>query len=335
MIEENNKDPLPDVVPVGMVSRSRYNFLILVNALLVSLILAAAVVLRPWHPPPALPHVPFPTESPVAEVNGETVPYEEFERATRVLHGPRVLQSLVDEALIEQQAKAQGVTLDDTQQRVLSTYLGGVQTEMTEVQGRELRAQFLAQNLLLKGISEARLHQVYDLYRDDLTEYKLWYVALPDEGRASAFVHAMADGVSFEAATRRYAVDAFEDTSGMLGYLSAAEIRNRFGADVLAAVRRLAPGEMSLPIHKPLGVEIVKLAAIRASYQELRPAVQAMIATAGHNMLLYRLRRAADIRSPFLIVGKLTGPSKGVSSPAPVQSASPVTEQSTARPARP
>ena len=265
---------------------------------------AAAGLLRPAHPGPALP------DGAVATVNGTPVRAAEYERAVGALAADRrtplgdverrfVLDRLVDEELLVQRALELGLVRSDA--RVRSDLVAALVDSVTaDASQREPDA--------------AELRAFYDANRDwfaqpgRLRVRQLAVAGAPSRDDAAALVRAQ------DAARRLRAGEPFADVARALGdpivapvpddLLPPAKLTQYLGASAAAAASALAPGAVSEPLRAAGGWSVLVLAEREPEstppFEAVAEQVRAELRRRSGDLELRRyieeLRRRAEIR---------------------------------------
>ncbi len=238
-----------------------------------------------------------------ATVNGQPIMEAEMEHDLRLRYGPDVLETLVEDVVVEQEAARQHVTLDDPQsQRFLQRYRTAMEEKESDFQDRELRVQLLLRKLVLRTVTDAERRDVYDNFKDELAEYELFHIVVFDPIDAAVISKGLKAGQSFDLLADRYSEDlATRRSGGRLGYMTLPDISARFGEQAEQAVVRLSPGGVTRPMPTAAGLDIFKVGQIHRSYDELKPAIDELLASARSEDMLYRLRSTAHVISPYTI----------------------------------
>ena len=239
-----------------------------------------------------------------ATVNDEKIMAPEFDSAMRLVCGPLVLQRLVEHRVIWQEAKKQNLTLEDGELKEFVEALDKqtTQPEMKKVLENELRARLLSRKLILKDVSDAKKHEVYDHFKDDLVQYELFDILVANREEADNVVTSLKQGTKFDSLAVSSSFDQRSKLEGgRLGFLTLPTIKDTFGTEVAEAVGALKQGQVSSPIAAEGGVFLIlKLGKTRSSYEDLKTSVEDVLVEAGRATLMYRLLSSAHITSPYL-----------------------------------
>ncbi|MGH6944103.1 MAG: peptidylprolyl isomerase [Geminicoccaceae bacterium] len=196
---------------------------------------------------------------------------------------PQVLRSLVEETLQMQEAKRLDITVDDSEiqqalqsiaernhmttdslHRLLSsngvnfdTLLRQIRAQIAWVKviNRQVRPKVnVTVDQLEMAVQEARASQ-------GQPEYLLSEIVLPVDSPdqadkvaadATRLVQTLREGASFDALARQVSAASSAERGGDLGWVSASAIPN----ELLTALERLRPGEISDPIGSPIGFHV-------------------------------------------------------------------------------
>jgi parvulin-like peptidyl-prolyl isomerase len=196
----------------------------------------------------------------VAKVGDEVITVQELSSALAVLHqgaataadaraGKKefagVLDRMIEVRLLLQEAEAMGIAELPEFQQAMKDF------------GEETK-RVLLQRHVLKG-ARADPKEVDRLYREAAREWKLRSVLFAKESDAKTLQPALAEAKSFDVAARQLV--AAKKAKG--GAEAAFFPRDQMLPEVLEAVRKLTPGQVSAPIRVSEGFAIVRLEAIR------------------------------------------------------------------------
>jgi hypothetical protein len=239
--------------------------------------------------------------NPAMIINGETVPMEEFITELKVLSGQQVLQHVLEQRLVLQEAKRQGIGADEAsiarQMKALSPQLDPMVRQSME---REMRYRDVFRKLLLAKVSESEKRLVYDLFREELANYELFGIFLANRADGQAVMSGLEFNAGFAALAARYSVHSTRAKGGAFGYMTMPQIRLWLGEDAVGQVAALQSGKHTGPFYTNQGLMVLKLGAVHKSYQSIKPAVEELIANAGKVALLNRLLQEGKVRSLYL-----------------------------------
>jgi len=220
---------------------------------------------------------PSPTPSPdevIARVNGEPVTASQLERAAAVAgflgegqSDDEVLEGLVEEALVAQEAARRGLEVpdDEVEARVAEVVeaVGGEpsldeQLRAAGLDQDDLRSRLrvvvageLLQDELFSDVkvTRAQARRFYDQNREAFTEpaaVRLGDIAVRTEAIAESVLVRIEEGQSFESAAGQFSADPeLQASRGMLGWVTVASIPEP-AREVVEGLRK---GEISRPVQ--------------------------------------------------------------------------------------
>jgi peptidyl-prolyl cis-trans isomerase SurA len=266
---------------------------------------------------------------------------------------PQVLRSLIEEALQTQEADRLGITVEDVEiQRALEniaqrnnmstddmrrfladsginfeTLLRQVRSQIAwvKVVAREIRPRVnVTVDQLALAMQEARQSQ-------GQPEYLLSEIVLPVDspdqaqrvaGDAQRLVQTLREGASFDSLARQVSVAASAERGGDLGWVPASSIPR----ELLGALERLRPGEVSEPIGSPVGYHVFWLRERRVAQAPVDEAAagieveltQILFPTdgAGPEMLAGLREQAAGLRAEMTDCGAMVAKAEELGAPA-------------------
>jgi peptidyl-prolyl cis-trans isomerase SurA len=266
---------------------------------------------------------------------------------------PQVLRSLIEEALQMQEADRLGITVEDVEmQRALEniaqrnnmstddmrrfladsginfeTLLRQVRAQIAwvKVVAREIRPRVnVTVDQLALAMQEARQSQ-------GQPEYLLSEIVLPVDspdqaprvaGDAQRLVQTLREGASFDSLARQVSVAASAEQGGDLGWVPAASIPR----ELLGALERLRPGEVSEPIGSPVGYHVFWLRERRVAQAPVDQAAAAIEVEltqilfptdgAGPEMLAGLREQAAGLRAEMTDCGAMVAKAEDLGAPA-------------------
>jgi parvulin-like peptidyl-prolyl isomerase len=158
----------------------------------------------------------------------------------------------------------------------------------------------LQRHLLLQDVEEKEKQEVFLMYQPQLVQYEISVILLPTRKDGKFVLTALADKVPFEKLASDLSVDPSKSQGGRLGLLNLPQIRRFLGDDAANQVKQMKPNTTSKIVTSPHGLLVIKLGQVRATYDQLKPAVENLIADSKRVSLAYRLGQSAKITSPFL-----------------------------------
>jgi hypothetical protein len=243
-----------------------------------------------------------------AVVNGEPVETAELENALKIDRGQVILQRLIIERAIAQDAKKQGITIDDRELKPYRAQIGSrfQDVGMRKVIEQDLRARLLLRKVLLKDVSEARRHKLYDLFQDELKEYDLYAAVTKTRPDAEKVIDGLDKAFSFETLSDTYETQTpLKRIHGHIGFLTRAGVQNIFGETGATVVEGLdEKGFSKQPLTIPnRGFLILRIDSIRSSYTDLRGKIEDLIVAANGPAYLHSLSQNAKVS----VLGSMNG----------------------------
>lgn len=234
-------------------------------------------------------------------VNDQSVSMAEFDGVLKLASGSQVLQGLVEERLIEQEAERRKLRLTPAEEADLEKAARKLpNADLAAVALRRARTALLEKRLLLQGVKDATLREIYDQFKPQLVQYELFIIVLASRKDGQHVARGLQDGVSFDILARDLSLDPSKAQGGRLGTLTLPQIERLLGQPVADAVRGLKPNSVSGTLFSNHGLVVVKLGKVLQSYEELKPSVEGLVAGSRRAELLTELLLAARVSSPFL-----------------------------------
>ena len=235
-----------------------------------------------------------------AIVNGETIASADFDSALKLDRGQIVLQRLITEQLVIQEAMREGVVLNDD---AMKPFRSQAEAHLKDpgarkVLERDMRVRLLLRKMLLKDVSEKHLNGLYDSFKDDLKQYDLYAIVTKSREDAAKVVSGLSSAFAFESLSDTYGAEPqLKRVRGHLGYLTPSSIRELFGEAGVGVVEDLdEKGFTKNPIRLSRGgFLILRVDHIRASYAELRPKIEDLIVQANAPAFLQKLEQKAKV----------------------------------------
>ena len=256
-------------------------------------------------------HRPAPPKPQAAvTVNDEAVSMETLQGQVLLASGPAVLRSLVEQKLIEQEAARQKVGLTPEETGLLEKSAQVIKDEGYRRAALEkARVMALARHLLLQGVTEAQIREVYDLYKPELTQYEIFAIVLVTRKAGRDLQRSLEDGVRFDILATNYSLDPSRKQGGKVGFLTLPQIRRSLGQEAADEVARLKSNQVGKMIYTPFGLTVLKVGQIKSDYKDLKPLAEALLAESRRTDLTFRLFQKAKVTSPFLDSGPDSLPS--------------------------
>lgn len=244
---------------------------------------------------------PAPKPEPAVTVNDEAVPMETLQGQVLLASGPAVLRGLVEQKLIEQEATRQKVALTAEETKELETAGKAIKDPVVRAAALEkARIGLLARHLLLQGVSEAQVREVYDLYKPELTQYEIFAIVLLTHKDGRDLQRSLEDGVHFDILAKNFSQDPSRKDGGKVGFLTLPQVRRSLGPAAADEVARLKPNQVGKMIYTPFGLTVLKVGQVKSDYKDLKPLAEALLAESKRTDLTFRLFEKAKIRSRFL-----------------------------------
>ena len=249
---------------------------------------------------------PVPGGSVVATVNGETIDQKELDQELNRLHGPEVLQALIDDRLISQAAKKDKIVVDEkdvqaqlddlkkTPQYAALLKAKGMTDADLEKYMRRLQE---LKKLILLDIPEQDKLKMYDQYKEQLEQAHLYDIVVDKKEDADKIVSQLKAGGDFEAMARENSKDeSSKNRGGDLNWVPRAAPID----PALAKVAFTIPiNEVSAPIQVKNGWAIIKVTGRKKSYDELKGFIEERLVDMQQLNYVQRLRLKADIKSKY------------------------------------
>jgi len=234
-------------------------------------------------------------------VNGEEVSMETLQGQVLLASGPAVLRGLVEQKLIEQEAVRQKITLSAQETQELEKSAQAIKDKSFRQAALEKgKLMLLARHLLLQGISEQQIREVYDLYKPELTQYELFAIVLLTHKDGRDLQRSLQDGVGFDILAKNFSIDPSRKTGGKVGFLTLPQIRRSLGQEAADEVARLKPNQVGKMIYTPFGLTVLKVGQVRSEYKDLKPLAEALLAESRRTDVTFRLFKDAKVSSPFM-----------------------------------
>lgn len=234
-------------------------------------------------------------------VNDEAVSMDTLQGQVLLASGPAVLRSLVEQKLIEQEAARQKVTLTPEENQELEKAAQTIKDKVYRQAALEKgKVMMLARHLLLQGVSEAQIREVYDLYKPELTQYEIFAIVLLTHKDGRDLQRSLQDGVGFDILAKNFSMDPSRKNGGKVGFLTLPQIRRSLGQEAADEVARLKPNQVGKMIYTPFGLTVLKVGQVKSAYKDLKPLAEGLLAESKRTDLTFRLFQKAKVVSPFM-----------------------------------
>lgn len=257
----------------------------------------------------------------VATVNGETIDQKELDVELNRLHGPEVLQQLIDDRLINQAAKKDKIAVDakevQTQLDELkkspqyAALLKAKGMTDTDLEKYILRLQELKKLILLE-IPEQEKLKMYDQYKEQLEQAHIYDILVEKKEDADKIVGQLKAGSDFEQIARENSRDeSSKNRGGDLGWvMRAAPLDPAFSKVAFT----ITVNEVSAPIQTKNGWAILKVTGRKKTYDELKGFIEDRLVDTRQGDYMRKLRLKADVKSKFdAVKAPVAAPSGSVS----------------------
>jgi len=210
----------------------------------------------------------------VATVDGEKILQTELDEALRSQYGAEMLNTLIDNKIIELEAKKEDITVSDDAikaeyDELVESYGGeDVLQETLDANGLtkdsvqdNIRMYLLTKNVIANSIdiSDEELKQYFEENKDDYNQQEqvaASHIFLEDEATAKEVETKLKAGEDFAELAKTYSIDT--DTSedgGDLGYISRGQMDEQFEEAAFA----LEKDEVSGVVQSAEGYHIIKV----------------------------------------------------------------------------
>lgn len=240
--------------------------------------------------------------TPEAVIGGEPISSTELNDALRLDRGIPILQRLVLEHAIIQEARKNKLSLDDADLKPYRAQMGEhiKDPALRRVAEQELVARLYLRLLLLKDSPTARLRELYDMFKDELTQYDLYAMVTTNKQQADKAVAALKANFPFPDQFEKFSNDRqFKKTRGHLGFLSLSQIAGSLGPDVAESVAKLDDSGLAPIFRGRNGFLVLKLGHVRSTFAELRTRVQDLIVEAGAPIYIATLEQNSKVSSRY------------------------------------
>lgn len=271
-------------------------------------------------PAPEVPEgTPTATMEPVAAiVNGVSIPLEEYERqvasyeASMVAVGQDpntpegkealkegrqwVLDVMIEQALIEQAAAAEGITVDDAE---VTATIDSLKQERGEDAFKEWLAtegmtlEEMRERLRREMVATRMVNRVVESVPTRAEHVHARHIVVSTEEEADRILSQLQAGGDFAALARAFSQDiSTRDLGGDLGFFPRGILTSE---EVEAAAFSLQPGQLSEVVESPLGYHIVQVVE-RVPDQEISPENLNALKNKTLSEWLDDLRSSADVQ---------------------------------------
>lgn len=208
----------------------------------------------------------------VAVVNGQKITESQWNKALQELAGKNVLNNLIDETLIQQKAKQEGVAVSDEEIKDrINQVISGYPSEEAFVQANNLTKErfrhlvtidLMASKVIEKSITPVTDQDIQKYYEEHPEEFqhpdqvKARHILVNTKEEADEIYARLAAGGDFAAIAKEKSQDfSSKDQGGELGYFSRGQMVPEFEE----AAFSLAVGELSKPVKTDYGWHIIQV----------------------------------------------------------------------------
>ncbi|MGJ7921140.1 peptidylprolyl isomerase [Neobacillus sp. LXY-4] len=215
-----------------------------------------------------------------AKVNGEMISKEELNQVLNDQYGEEVLDSLISEKLIEQEAKNKKITVADSEikaeLKTLQDSYGGADAFEEAMKSSGVSMDRVNKDLktyiLTRKILEPRINITDDemktYFEENKTSFeegeqvKASHILVEDEKTANEIKDKLANGADFAELAKEYSTDTgSKDNGGDLGFF----VKGEMVAEFEEAAFSMAVNEISAPIKTDYGYHIIKVVEKKAA----------------------------------------------------------------------
>ncbi len=286
-------------------------------------VLAAALVIVLIKPPFGLKN------ETVAKVNSSTITKEQLYQAMVKVAGPSFLNNLIDEELLQQEMKAQGITLGDKditdEIDAIKLSYGGEEQLMSLLDANGMTIDMLRENVRPSVISrklqekktsvdDEAIKNFFDENKDSIggsEQIRASHILVETKEEAEEILAKLKEGADFAEFAAEKNPDSTAQTGGDLGFFSKGKMVPAF-ADAAFALEK---DQLSDVVQTDFGFHIIKKTDEKAgaTLEDLKDAIRAMLiseelASTG-NTTLESLHNNATIKN-YLEPKKDTDPSE-------------------------
>jgi foldase protein PrsA len=259
---------------------------------------------------------------PAALVNGEPISRQELHDELMARFGPEVLNDLVNERLIAQEARARGVVVPEAEiQAWVEDIKGSPEAQSMIASGRldearirrNLRAVVPLYHLILQNIPESQRRLYFEQHRQELEQVRASHILLATREEAERVRRELAGAGDFARAAAEHSLDvSTRQRGGDLGFFGRGDL----DPAITQAAFGLQVGEISQPVPTRFGYHLLLVTARRSDYASCSRRVMAAMASERTGEYLSALRRRSTVESELWPPAPQGSPSPGLSSPA-------------------
>ncbi|MBE3575438.1 MAG: peptidylprolyl isomerase [Firmicutes bacterium] len=252
----------------------------------------------------------------VVTVNGDPITQEQFYQAMEERVGKPILDLLITEQLIRQEAAKEGVTVtpqqvDDQMAQIRSQFPSEAEYQAALAQNQltpELLRYQVEMSLLVQGLSRHGVtvtdQEVTDYFNanhaqfDQPAKVRVRHILVDTEQEAQDIEKALTGGADFAALAKEKSQDpGTKDQGGELGWITQDQVVQEFGD----AAFKLKVGEISQPVKTQFGYHILQV-------EERQEAVPAKLAEVADQIRQTLLQQKS--KDPQAIIDELKAAAK-------------------------
>lgn len=219
----------------------------------------------------------------VATVNGQPVTQKELDKQLEAANGKQMLDNVITQKLVEQDAKAKNITVsdDDVEKQVdevKKTLAPADQQSLTgdklQMLKDQIRINLLLEKCIMSSVSQNDIQAYYNKNKDILPEVELSAILVANPKQATAIVDDLKRGVPFATEAQQFSLDPVgREHGGYVGFISKGNLEQISPAAAQAAFS-LKPGDVSQPIKTPKGYYILKVMSLKTSFDDLKDEIE-------------------------------------------------------------
>lgn len=210
----------------------------------------------------------------VARVNGETITQQDVYDAMYVQIGTQVVEQLITEKLVEQEAARQNVSVDeteiDTRLERTAAQFGGMETLRMMLMQSGISMDTYRNNIRINLLIEKLLADRIEITDEDVAAYyeenqsqflqpeqvEARHILVEDEATAAELLQQLEDGADFAELAAEHSIDeTTKDNGGMLGSFGRGMMVPAFEDAAFSA----AVGEITGPVETDFGFHIIEV----------------------------------------------------------------------------
>ncbi|WP_139995883.1 peptidyl-prolyl cis-trans isomerase [Kurthia sp. Dielmo] len=265
----------------------------------------------------------------VAKVGDTKITTTELNEAMQKQYGSTVVQTLITNSVIEQEAKKQDVTVTqkeiDAEVKTQATQYGGTEglesalesSNMTMNDFEESVKTYIQTQKLMEPtleITDAKLKAYFKENKssyDTAKQVKASHILVEDKKTAKKVAKLLADGGDWNKLAKKYSTDTSNASDGgNLGYFDKSSMDENF-ADAAFSMKK---GEISDPVKSSYGYHIIKVTGIKsakeATYADVKDEVRTAYVNeqmnANYSTWLADLEKDYDIDNTLATTSKST-----------------------------